>query len=186
MIGRVALFSWEWYLLFRWSCLGSICLLGRLLHLWGSECIPTWVGFHIIIPHLIPWYWWHVDVLLIYEFLRWVFRGGSKFFLHGWLWISCRLDGVLGEAQADFRDIVLNRSWWWTWDVGLWISLSRSWLLLEGWNYGLLHRSWIQILVGVLMGQARYFLQSPRLSYRNCASHLLEVLLGIFWQSGWD
>ena len=98
---------------------------------------------HIIIPYLVTWAWWHVDGLLqrgptcdflswlsrigfIFEFLCQVIRGGGQFLLHGWLWISCRLDGVWGEAQVDVRDVILNHSWWWTRDVGLWISLNRS------------------------------------------------------------
>ena len=109
-------------------CLGSICQLGILLHLWGSRCISTWVGFHILIPHLVPWYWWRVGVLfqkestcnslskfsrlgLIFEFLCQVVWGSSHFLLHVWLRISCRLYGVLGEVKVDVRVVVLNRSW---------------------------------------------------------------------------
>ena len=161
--------SWELCFLFCWSRIGSVCLMGVLLHFWGSECIPTWVRLHILIPYLVPWAWRHVDVLLqrgttcdflswlsrlglIFEFLCQVCWGGSQFLTHFWLRISCRLDGVWGGARFDVRAVVLNRSWWWTHDVGLWISLSRSWLLLEGWNCGLLGWSGIQIIVGILLG----------------------------------
>ena len=189
-IGHVSLFSWLCYLIFRWSYLGSVCLLGRLLHIWGSEYILTWVGFNILIPHLVLWAWWHVGVLfwrgltcdllswlsrlgLISKFLCRVVLGGSKLLLHGWLRISCRLDGVWGESQVDVRVVVLNRSWWWTRGVGIWISLSSSWLLLGGWNCGLLRWIWIKILVDFLMGQACYCLLSPQLYRRNRSFHLL-------------
>ena len=173
------------------------------MKIWGSEFIPKWVGFHILILNLVPWALWHVEVLLqrgptcdflswlsrlglIFEFLRQVFRGGSQLILHGWFQISSGLDGVWGGAWFDVRAVVMNRSWWWNRDVGIWISLSRSWLPLEGWNCGMLRRSWIQIIVGIFMGQTCYCLRSPLLSYRNFSSHLLEVLVGILWQSGWD
>ena len=149
---------------------------------------------HILFPYLVPRAWWNVDFLiqrglncyfiswlsclgLIFEFLRWVVRGGSQFLLHDWLRIYCRLDGVWWEAQFDVRVVLLKCSWWWTWGVGLWISLSRSSLLLGGWNCWLLRWSWIQILVRILMVQARYCLRSTRLSCRKHASHLLEVLV---------
>ena len=142
---------------------GFICILGRLLHIWGSGCILTWVGFHILIPQLVPWAWWNVGVLfrkgpnyyfpswlscleLIFDFLPRVVRGGSQFLLHGWFQISCRLDGVWGDTQVGVRVVVTNHSWWWTRGVGLWIPLSRILLNLGGWNCGLLRRSWIQII----------------------------------------
>ena len=123
---------------------------------------------------------WFYRLGLIFKFFDQVFWGGSQLIVHSWLRISHRLGGVWGDSRVYVRAVVLNCSWWWIRNVGLWISLGRSWLLLGGWNCGLLRWSRIQILVGILMGQARYCLWSPQLYFRNRASHLLEVLVWVF------